>query len=139
MAKLGSFRRIYSDDYDPEYKGLIDSFGITYNASIEALYDALNKRLTFSENFASTLATVNITVNSNGVPIRQTTLKLDDSQINASINGVVVLSAIGSRDQSLLPTGGVYVSATKSEGTLIIQNVKGLQADKAYNLTLLII
>lgn len=139
MAKLAGFRRLYSSDFDINNKQLIDQLGATYNPSIETLYDALNKKLTFADNFASTIITFNVTVDTNGSPIRATQIKLDNSQINSSINGVLVLNAVGSKNANLLPAGGVYVSATKNEGNLIIQNIKGLQADNPYNITILVI
>lgn len=139
MAKLGSFRRLYSTDFDVENKQLIDQLGTTYNPNIEALYDALNKKLNFADNFASTVSTFTVTVNADGVPVRQTQIKLDQSQVNIPINGVIVLSAVGSKDANLLPTSGVYISSTKSEGSLIIQNIKGLQADKPYNVSIIVI
>lgn len=137
--KLGSFRRLYSTDFKPEYKGLIDQIGTTYNANIEALYDALNKKLSFADNFASTIVTFNVTVDSTGTPTRKTQVKLDSSQANSSINGVLVLNAVGSRDANLLPNSGVYVTASKNESSLLIQNIKGLQADNPYNVTILVI
>lgn len=139
MAKLGSFRRLYSTDFDVENKQLIDQLGTTYNPNIEALYDALNKKLNFADNFASTVTSFNVTVNSNGTPSRQTQIKLDASQVNTGINGIIVLNAVGSSDPSLLPTSGVYIASTKSEGSLIIQNIKGVQADKPYNVSIIVI
>lgn len=137
--KLGSFRRLYSSDFKPEYKELIDQIGTTYNPNIESIYDALNKKLSFADNIASTIVTFNVTVNSDGTPTRKTQVKLDNSQLNTPVLGAIVLQAVGSRDTTLLPTAGVYVSVSKNESSLIIQNIKGLQADSPYNVTILVI
>jgi archaellum component FlaF (FlaF/FlaG flagellin family) len=139
MARLGSFRRLYSSDFDVNYKSLIDQIGTTYNPNIEALYDALNKKLTFVDNFSVTITSFDVTVDNNGIPTRPTQVKLDDSQINSSLSGAIVLSAVGSKNPNLLPTAGVYVSFIKNEGYIIIKNIKGLQPDNPYNITILII
>lgn len=135
--KLPNFRRLYSSDFEADKKDLIDRLGTSLNVGIETLYDALNKKLNFRDNISSTFAEFTVTVDSNGTPTRATSFKLDSSQ--TSVEGLIVVNAGGATDATLYPTGGVFVSFTKSEGIIIIKNIKGLEPNKAYSVKVLML
>lgn len=135
MAKLPGYKRLYSSDFDPEQKELIDSLGNAINPAIDAINDSLNKRLNFRDNISATIVEISITVDANGTPTRATSFKLDGRQ--TTLEGVMVIDASGTTDPTLLPNSGVFVSATKSENTIIIKNVKGLQPNQAYTLKII--
>jgi hypothetical protein len=135
MAKLSSYRNIYSNDYDPQYKGLVDNLGIILNASFNELYTNLSNGLTIADNFAATIATVTLTVDSNGKPQNTTQFALKNGQ--TTVSGLTLLDAQGASDSTLLPTGGIFVSFITSGNNVVIQNVKGLQANSSYTLKLL--
>ena len=130
--KLSSYRRLFDQDFDPQYKDLIETLSITVNASFEEIYDALSNKLSFRDNFNSTIVELTVNVNSSGVPKNDTKFKLTNSQ--TTFEGLLVLDAKGSEDSTLLPVSGVFVSAVKSENSIVIKNIKGLQADKPYKL-----
>jgi len=135
MAKLPNFRRLYSSDFEPDKKDLIDRLGTSLNNAIETLFDALNKKLTFRDNISATIVELSVTVNSGGVPNKPTSFKLDARQ--TIVEGLMVIDAVGTTDPLLFPTAGVFVSFTKNENIIIIRNVKGLQAEKPYTLKII--
>lgn len=130
MAKLSTYRRIVSTDYDDQYKDLVDRLGTSINNSMDQLFDALNNKLNFKDNISATIASVTVTVNSSGVPTRTTQFKLNSTQ--TTVEGIFTINAYGANDSSILPTAGVFVSFSKNEGFVTIENVKGLQADIPY-------
>jgi hypothetical protein len=128
--KLSSYRRLYDQDFDPEYKKLIEQLGIIINTSFEELYDALNNKLTFTENFNVTIIDVNITVDSSGNPKNNTQFKLRSGQ--TTFDGIFAIGAKGTKDPSVIPSGGIFINAIKHNNNIIIKNIKGLQADTPY-------
>lgn len=130
--KLSSYRRLYDQDFDPEYKKLIEQLGIIINTSFEELYDALNNKLTFTENFNVTIIDVNITVDSSGNPKNNTQFKLRSGQ--TTFEGIFTIAAKGSKDPSVIPSGGIFINAIKDNNNIIIKNIKGLQADIPYTI-----
>lgn len=128
--KLSSYRRLYDQDFDPEYKALIEQLGIIINTSFEELYDALGNKLTFSENLNATIMEVNVTVDGSGKPKNNTQFKLRSGQ--TTFEGIFAIAAKGSKDPSIIPSGGIFISAVKNNNNIIIENIKGLQADIPY-------
>lgn len=130
--KLSSYRRLYDQDFDPEYKALIEQLGIIINTSFEELYDALGNKLTFSENLNATIIEVNVTVDSSGKPKNNTQFKLRSGQ--TTFEGIFAIAAKGSKDPSIIPSGGIFISAVKNNNNIIIENIKGLQVDVPYTI-----
>ncbi len=136
MAKLSNYRRVLEQDY-PDDAELIKKLGITLNSSFEELYNAMNNRLTFKENFNATMQEFTVAVDANGTPKNRTTFKLQNNQQNAE--GLIVINVTGASDPTALPTSGVFVSFVKSEGNIIIQNIKGLAPDKSYSVKVIVL
>lgn len=132
MAKLSSYRRLFSQDFEPEQKELIEQIGTTINSSFEELYLALNNRLTIRENLSATINEFTIAVDAGGNPKNKTQFKLENGQTN--VEGLFVINAFGAKNPADLPIAGVFVSFVKSENFIVIQNVKGLQADISYKI-----
>lgn len=135
--KLGSFRRIYKQDFKPDQQDLADQLGTTINNGFEQLYDGLDGKLSFRDNILATISEFTITVDSEGTPRQTTVLKLNSKQ--TIVEGVYVIGAIGANNPNLLPLAAPFVSYTKNAQTLIIDNVRGLLADNAYKIKLVAI
>ncbi len=129
--RLPSFRRIFSTDFEDEYKGLLDKLSGTINTGIEALYDALNNKLTFSDNFACTVAEFSVIVDNNGTPTGSTSFRLANT---SKVQGLFVISAVDTANSSLYPPGAVFVSGTPSTSSYIINNIRGLTAGRKYTI-----
>ena len=133
--KLPSYRRIFKTDYAEEYQALVDKLAVSVNYGFDTLYDALNQKLTFQDNFLSTIAEFNVAVDNKGKPTQVTQFKLTTSQ--TSIQGLLVLSCVGANNPNDLTISGVFVSFTKSENLVNINNIKGLIPGTLYTLKVL--
>jgi hypothetical protein len=132
MAKLSSYRNLYKQDFPGPNQDLVDKLATTINPAFNELYDALNNKLTFTENFNATVGNFTITVDANGRPANATSFKLNDNQAN--LIGLFVINAFGAKDSSILPAGGVFVSFKKNNNYVIINTVLGLQPNISYNI-----
>lgn len=129
--KLPSFRRIFSNDFDGQYKQLLDKLSGTINSGIEVLYEALNNKLTFTDNFACTVAEFTVTVDANGSPTGTASFRLSNT---LKIEGLFVISASDTANTSLYPPGAVFVSGTPSGTSYIINNIRGLTPGREYRI-----
>jgi hypothetical protein len=135
MAKLSSYRRIIKNDYSDEYKGLVDQLSVSINNGFDTLFNAVNGKLNFYDNIASTIVEIKVTVNSSGNPIQKTQFKLNNNQTN--IEGILVLRVLGYNDPNLYAMSGLSLSYTSESGVVTINNIQGLQANKIYLIKLL--
>jgi hypothetical protein len=133
--KLPSFKRITKGDYPPESAGLIETLSFSINTGIELLYQALNKSITLQDNVACTVKDVVVEVTESGVPKAKTSVGLNTSN---RVLGITVLNAINSKNPSVLPTAGVFVSFYQNGKTLNLNSFKGLPQDQMFTLTLVI-
>ena len=133
--KLASFRRLFKTDYPDEFQAVIEKLSTSLNYGIEALYDALNNKLTFQDNFSATITSVNARVDINGTPVSPITFALSTS--NQAINGVLVLSTVNKDLPLDYPPAAVGVSFTTSTTSVTINNIRGLKANTNYVLKLL--
>jgi hypothetical protein len=133
--KLPSYRRIFKTDYDKDYQALVDKLAVSINYGFDTLYDALNQKLTFQDNFASTIASFNVSVDSSGRPLQLTQFKLKSSQ--TSIQGIIVLNCYGFNNPNDLPSSGVFVGFSRSEDIVNINYIKGLEPNIQYVINVL--
>ena len=110
MAILGSYRNIYKQDYSPENQADIDTLSLTLNPAFQSIYSCLTNQVTLTDNINCTLSTFNTTVSSTFVPIAPLVIKLNSYQ--KSINGIVVINAVGTSNKNALPTSGVFLNYT---------------------------
>lgn len=101
------------------------------------MYDALNKKLTFSENISSTIAEITVTVGVNGEPIKTATqFRLDDSQ--KSIQGLVIINCYEA-NTSAGPIGAPFISFIRNENNILIKKITGLKPNVSYVIKVLTI
>lgn len=154
MAKLGSYRRIFKQDYTPENQEDIDTLSVTINDSFESVYDTLNNQVTFTDNINCTLVTFTTSLNTRFEPSAPLLIKLNSFQ--RTINGIIPINAVSS-DKNTLPTGGLFIdysinnnmsssSNSTNQGnnasnplTITINNIKGLPSGVKFTVTAIII
>ena len=98
---LAGYRRINKTDYAPDNQDLVEQLATSINYGFDTLFEALNGKLDFKNNFASTITEFTVSVDSDGVPLQKTQFKLKDGQMN--VEGLVVLNV----SVNEYPTGGV--------------------------------
>jgi len=130
--KLPNFRRIIKSDYDAQSQRLIETLSFSLNNGIEVLYQALNRALTLQDNIACTVKELTVEVDSNGAPKAKTSFTLNTSN---KLLGVIVLNAINTKNPSVLPTAGVFISFYQEGKTVTINNIKGLPENQTFAIT----
>lgn len=135
MAKLASFRRIIKTDFAQEYQPLVEQLAVSVNNGFDTVFNALNGKLNFADNILSTIAEFKVTVSAEGIPQQTTQFKLDKNQSN--LIGLLVLNVTGAEDPNLRAVSGLAISYTPNSGIVTINNIKGLEALKPYNVKVL--
>lgn len=135
--KLPSYRRIFKTDYAEDYQELVEKLAVSINYGFDTLYDALNKKLTFSENISSTIAEIIVTVGPDGVPLKTSTqFKLDESQ--KSIQGLVIINCYEEKTNEG-PVLAPFISFIKNENNILIKKITGLKPNVSYVIKVLTI
>jgi hypothetical protein len=135
--KLPSYRRIIKTDYAEDYQELVEKLAVSVNNGFDTLYDALNKKLTFSENISSTMTDILVSVETDGAPIKkQTQFKLDVSQ--KSIQGLLVINCYEEKTGDP-PLSAPFISFVKNENNILIKKITGLKANTSYVIKVLTI
>lgn len=132
--KLPNYRRIMKSDYAPEQRNLVERLSSSINIAIETLNDALNRKLTITDNIASTVAKVIVMVDATGKPVTKTQFKLS---LDTPILGLEVINAENLTNTTGYPTAGVFISYSQSSKNVVISNVAGLIPNNEYQLTVL--
>ena len=134
MAKLPSFRKIYEQDYDPQYQELIRQLSVSLNYGIEVLYQLLNGKLTVKDNLASTVKELNVQVDSTGKPLTSSTIKKSSTD---RIEGLIVVRAENLTNSNTYPTSGIFISYTETNENIVINNIKGLTANDLWKINVI--
>lgn len=132
--KLPGFKRLLSNDFPQDQRSLIDKLSFSLNNGIEAIYDALNKKLTFKDNFFATEKDIDIIVDSNGTPKNTTFIGTD---FGGQVRNVLVGKAENLTVSSNYPTGSVWISWEGTTNGIQVVNVRGLVPNNSYRLRVL--
>jgi len=135
--KLPSYRRIFKTDYAEDYQELVEKLAVSINNGFDTVYDALNKKLTFGDNIACTIAEFTVSVDASGNPTKKNVqFKLGENQ--TSIQGLMVIDCYTEGDE-LPPPSAPFISFVKNEGNVLIKNIKGLTLNTSYVIKVLAI
>lgn len=133
--KLPNYKKLFKQDYAQEYQELVDALAASLNIGIETLYNALNKRLTFRDNFAVTIKDVEVTVNASGIPTTSTGFSIDANQ---RVDGLDVWRVDNLTNTTAYPTGGVFITWTQgtaqTANAVTINHVTGLVTGNKYRI-----
>jgi len=132
MARLPSFRRLYEQDFPQESQDLIRQLSVSINYGFEPLYEVLNGKLTFTENTASLITTVNVQVDSNGKPTNKTTIKKNSSE---KFQGFQVIKAVNLTSSNVFPSSAPFLTYTETTDQIVIDHVSGIPANNLFQLT----
>lgn len=134
MAKLSSYSRIISTDYETDQQPIIEKLGGQINGNFDPIYSALSNRLTFEDNFLSTVREVEVTLGANGVPLQRTSFSLSN---NLPVKGLIVLSVVNRTSAAVFPTGAPFISFSQNANLLYIDHITGLVANNRYTIRIL--
>jgi hypothetical protein len=133
MARLPSFRRIFEQDYQKDYQDLVRQLSVSINYGFEPLYEILNGKLSLTDNTASLITTITVTVDSSGKPKTKTTIRKTGTD---RFTGFIVVKAENLTNSSVYTTGTPFINYTETSETITVNNVTGLPADNSFQLTL---
>lgn len=133
--RLPTFRKLNKNDYIGTYQDLVERLAFTLNLDIEAIYTALQGRLTFADNFAGTVVNFSITTDTTGKPLNPVTIKLTSQN---TVTGTQVINAVTNPKGTSFPTGTPFCTFEQTSDSLKIINCQGLPANIPFNIQLLI-
>lgn len=126
--KIPSFRRILFNDYQQEYRGLVQQLAITINNGFEVINNALNKNISLKDNVLCDVKDIVVEVDASGLPKRE--LILTTSLVNnPTIIGAFVIYSQNITNPSIYPTSGITLTFTQTARGIIINHIAGLPAN----------
>lgn len=136
--KLQDFKRIRFEDFSEEEQNLIEKLAFPINDNFESVYEALQSRLTFGDNVASTSNEFTTSVDANGVPRNNIFIKLSNNLI---VQGLLPIKVVPL--DNVFPLGGVGLTyqqtTTQGISGIIISNIQGLPPLKNFTIKVLVI
>jgi hypothetical protein len=132
MPKLATYKRIITSDFDNDSQPLVEQIAFPINDGFNALYFAVDGRLSLKDNIYCTVKDIEITVNAAGNPTSTTSFTLD--RTNVQVLGCQVLAASNQTNSAVYPTGQPFISFTQNSSSVIINNITGLQANQRYKI-----
>lgn len=130
--KLPSLRRMYTQDFPPENADLVTALADVLNINLQVVYDALNKKVSLTDNIDCIFKDVSVVVGANGVPLSSTIFTLDDKTRN--LQGLEVVRATNTTNSAVYPTGGIFITWQQVQTGVQIQHVTGLPANNKFTL-----
>lgn len=131
---LPTFRRIFKSDYDKDDQALVEKLSSPVNSAFEVLYEALNKKLDFTNNFQATEVDIPVTVDSTGTPVGNASFKLINSN---KVKRLWIGNAQNLTNPGTYVTGAPFASFLQNGASITIVNITGLQPGNTYLLNIL--
>jgi hypothetical protein len=128
--KLPGFKRLYTQDFPEESKGLIDQLSFFFNNGVEVLYSALNNNITLSENIAGKLAEFDVKLSS-GIPNITTSFAIDNTR---KVIGLEILKVDNNTNSNTFPSSGVFITWDQNNNTVLIKHITGLNNTDSYTI-----
>lgn len=129
MARVDNVKRINALEFPAEDRETIERLSTILNFFMEDVVNTINGNIDF-DNLKRELKTLDITVDSNGFPIRnpQFSSKLD-------IAGTKIIRADNLTNSAVRPTSAPFITyTTNGTGTFTIQHISGLPANNRFRL-----
>ena len=132
--RLPSQKKILREDLKeapPWVSGIIDPV----NSFMENVYQALNKNITLDQNIASFIKELTYTTNATYPTGMEQVVFMNNLRTRAT--GLMVMQAY-ERSTYIPAPGPVYVPWVETDGSLNVDTITGLEADKTYLIRLVI-
>ena len=139
MATPPNIRRIRTEDFDAEYRQLIERLSFAINEFQDQTIFNLNKGIDF-QNLNQDITDVDLTIDASGDLVNPPTIRTD---LKTKARLVLVGNAVNLQNPQTTPLTAPSVSFTvdtTADGQIVrLLGVTGLQAESQYRLSLLII
>lgn len=127
--KLPAYKRLYYNDFPKEAQTIVEQLSYTVNNAFEGIFSALNNNINLRDNLAVSVRDVTVNVDASGKPTSTLTFGIDN---NNPIDGVLVIRALNQSNNSVFPTGGIFVSYTQNGNKVIINNITGIPVNNTF-------
>lgn len=133
--RLPSIKKILREDLGSDAPKWVDAIIAPVNSFMEAIYNMVNKNITYTENIASNVR--ELTVRTSSVyPVMD---KIEfTSDLRTKSIGVTILQAY-EKLTYIAAAGPVYAAWVENNGTISISGITGLEASKVYIIRFLIV
>jgi len=133
--KPSNVRQIIAEDFAPEDREMISRLGGVLNYFMRQIVEILSENVDF-DNLSWELTTIEVTVDSGGIPTQLTRFQAD---VN-SPRGLIIINARNQTNLTSYLTATPFISYTPLGGGVIrIDHVAGLNPDEKYRLTAIVI
>lgn len=134
MAKVDNIKTFQKEDFDPEYKQLIDKLSFSINPFMEQIVSAFNKNIDIT-NLTDLIIDVTVSVDIDGIPTMPTSFKISDTtRVIRKVLGMAVIN-----HENLTDDDGVlsqpYITFSVNKDLATIKSITGLPVDKRFKLT----
>jgi len=133
--KLPNFKRLWEKDYEPDDQALIAKLSISINSGIEAIYQALSRKLTFADNMQSTIKDITIIVDNNGKPTGNASFKLNEGM--TQVTGIIVIKCENLTNPASYFYSAPFPSWEQTQYGISISYITGLIPGHSYRVTFL--
>ena len=136
MAKLPTLKRLFKNEFKPEYSDLVEKLIVSINNGFDNIYDSLNNKITLKNNMLCDIKDVETSVSLSGDLLNDINLYLT---FKNNVNSVVIGMVQNKTTPGLYPKNGVTVIwEPVSQGIIKIKHISGLQEGSIYNIRLVI-
>lgn len=125
--------RIKTNDFPEDQKELADTLGGILNPFIDKLVIGFNKNFTVDDNLPFEFKTLDVVVNSSGVPITTTTINTNLK----NFKGFICINVLTDVSGLTLPSSAPFVMTKTSGNKVQVVKITGLTANTSYRLVLL--
>lgn len=136
--KVSNIKRIIQEDFDQKDQELVRKLGFALNPMLEQLTQAFDKNIDF-DNLNQQIVTIKVRADIDGiVPDGYSEFT---HALKTRPKGMICVSAIP-EDDSSYATSAPFVTYGFRNGSynqVVIKHISGLQADKVYTISLLVI
>lgn len=131
MPKIDNVKRISPEEVGEESREAVEAVAQYYNYFAEQVTNALNGNLDF-DNLKRSLLTIEVTLNTNGVPISVTKFAG-----NIGLKGINVIRADNLVNAAVYPTSGPFITfGASGDGFYTILHITGLATLTKYRIVL---
>lgn len=113
----------------------MEKLALPINSFIEQVRNLFNKNIDF-QNINQEIIEFTVRVDSDGIPNITTQFR---SNLTSKVIGMNCINATNLTDLGTPVTGAPFVTFTQSSNIITVNNIKGLEADKSYQLRFLTI
>lgn len=132
--KLQGFRRLIVEDLPAESKAIGDKFASVINPFAEEVVNAINGKLSITDNLNQKYKEVSVQMNSNGTPRADTAFQ---HGLIGRCRGISVEKVENLTNVNVYPTSAPFITFTESGGLVTVKHITGLQVDYKWKITLL--